>query len=84
LHTTNLRKVGGSIMLAVPRPILDLLRLEAGSTVGLSVEEGRLVVKPASKPRYTLDELLAQCAPEAAISPEDQDWLDIPPSGREL
>jgi antitoxin ChpS len=71
-------------MLAVPRPILDLLRLEAGSTVGLSVEEGRLVVKPASKPRYTLDELLAQCAPEAAISPEDQDWLDIPPSGREL
>ena len=84
MHTTNLRKVGGSIMLAVPRPILDLLRLEAGSTVGLSVEEGRLVVKPASKPRYTLDELLAQCAPEAAISPEDQDWLDIPPSGREL
>ena len=84
MHTTNLRKVGGSIMLAVPRPILDLLRLEAGSTVGLSVEEGRLVVKPASKPRYTLDELLAQCTPEAAISQEDKDWLDIPPSGREL
>jgi antitoxin ChpS len=84
VHTTNLRKVGGSIMLAVPRPILDLLRLEAGAAVGLSVEEGRLVVQAASKPRYTLDELLAQCEPDAPISPADRDWLDIPPAGREL
>ena len=84
MHTTKLRKVGGSIMMAVPRPILDLLRLEAGATVGLSVEEGRLVVQPASKPRYTLDELLAQCAPDVAISQEDREWLDVPPSGREL
>jgi len=84
MHTTNLRKVGGSVMLAVPRPILDLLRLEAGATVGLSVEEGRLIIQAASKPRYTLDGLLAQCAPEATISQEDRDWLDVPPSGREL
>jgi antitoxin ChpS len=84
MHTTNLPKVGGSIMLAVPRPILDLLRLEAGAAVGLSVEEGRLIIQPASKPRYTLDELLAQCEPDAAISQEDRDWLDAPPAGQEL
>jgi antitoxin ChpS len=84
MHTTNLRKVGRSVMLAIPRRILDLLRMEAGATVGLSVEEGRLIVQAASKPRYTLDELLAQCAPEAAISQEDRDWLDVPPSVREL
>ena len=84
MHTTKLRKVGGSIMMAVPRPILDLLRLEAGATVGLSVEEGRLVVQPASKPRYTIDELLAQCAPDAPISQEEQDWLDVLPTGREF
>jgi antitoxin ChpS len=84
MHTTNLREIGGSVVLTVPRPILDLLHLEAGASVELSVEEGRLVVQPASKPRYTLDELLAQFAPDVAISQEDREWLDVPPSGREL
>ena len=51
MHTTNLRKVGGSIMLAVPPAILDLLHLHAGATVGLAVEHGRLVVEPALRPR---------------------------------
>jgi antitoxin ChpS len=36
------------------------------------------------KPRYTLDELLAQCQPDAVMSQEDRDWLDVSPSGREL
>ena len=61
MHTTNLRKVGGSVMLAVPRAILDMLHLEAGATVGLAVNGEQLVVVPQPKPRYTLDELLAQC-----------------------
>jgi antitoxin ChpS len=34
MHTTSLRKVGGSIMLAVPPVILDMLHLAAGATVG--------------------------------------------------
>ncbi len=84
MHTSNLRKVGGSVMLAVPRPILDLLRLEAGAAVGLSVEDGCLIVQPAPKPRYTLDQLLAQCEPDDAISQEDRRWLDVHSSGREL
>ena len=50
MHTTNLRKVGGSIMLAVPPAILDLLHLRAGATVGLAVDQGRLVVEPNPKP----------------------------------
>ena len=37
MHTTNLRKVGGSIMLAVPPAFLDQLHLQAGATVGLAV-----------------------------------------------
>ena len=54
MHTTILRKVGGSVMLAVPPAILDLLHLEAGATVGLAVDRGRLVVRPRTKPTYTL------------------------------
>jgi antitoxin ChpS len=84
MHTTNLRKVGGSVMLAVPRAILDLLHLEAGATVGLAVDGERLVVQPQPKPRYTLDELLAQCDPDAELTSEDRAWIDAAPSGREL
>ncbi len=84
MHTTNLRKVGGSVMLAVPPAILDLLHLEAGATVGLAVDGDRLVVDPRVKPRYTLDELLAQCDPDAPVSDEDRAWLNLPPAGREL
>jgi hypothetical protein len=31
MHTTNLREIGGSVVLTVPRPVLDLLHLEAGA-----------------------------------------------------
>ena len=84
MHITNLRKVGGSVMLAVPRAILDLLKLEAGATVGLAVDGDRLVVQPQAKPRYTLDELLAQSHPKADITEEDRAWLDLDRAGREL
>jgi antitoxin ChpS len=84
MHTTNLRKVGGSVMLAVPPAILDLLHLEAGATVGIAVEGERLVIQPQAKPRYTLDELLAQCDPNAAEMQEDREWVNLAPVGREL
>ena len=83
-HTTNLRKVGGSVMLAVPPVLLDLLRLRPGSRVGLAVEKGRLVVEPQQRPRYTLDELLARCYSKAPRSREDREWLDAKPVGGEL
>jgi len=84
MHITNLRKVGGSVMLAVPPAILDLLHLEAGATVGIAVDRGRLVVRPQTKPKYTLDELLAQCDARARLSKKDRAWLDLAPAGREL
>jgi len=84
MHTTNLRKVGGSIMLAIPPAILDLLQLRAGATVGLAVDRGRLVIEPTLRPRYSLDELLAQCDASADLSAEDRAWLDNKPVGNEL
>jgi antitoxin ChpS len=84
MHTTNLRKVGGSVMLAVPPAILDLLHLEVGATVGLEVEGDTLVVATQVKPHYTLDELLAQCDADAPLSEEDHEWVGLPPVGREL
>jgi antitoxin ChpS len=84
MHTTNLRKVGGSVMLAVPPALLDILHLTVGSTVGLAVDHGCLVVNPNPRPRYTLEELLVQCDFSAEISAEDREWLDGGPVGSEL
>jgi len=71
-------------MLAVPPALLDVLQLAAGAKVGLAVDNGRLVVEPSARPRYTLDELLAQCEINAEITEEDQEWLNARPVGREL
>ena len=84
MHTTNLRKVGGSVMLAVPPALLDILHLQPGAKVGIAVESGRLVVEPQQRRRYTLDELLAQCDPKAPRGTEEQEWLDSKPAGGEL
>jgi len=84
MHKTNLRKVGGSVMLAVPPAILDLLGLEAGAQVALTVDGGRLLVDPRPAPRYTLDELVAQCDPNAKVSAEDKAWQRSGTAGREL
>ncbi len=84
MHKTNLRKVGGSVMLAVPPAILDLLHLHVGATVGLTVDAGRLVIEPSPRQRYSLEELLAQCDVSADISEEDRTWLDDTPVGSEL
>jgi antitoxin ChpS len=84
MHTTSLRKVGGSIMLAVPPALLDILHLRPGVKVGIAIESGRLVVEPQQRPRYTLDELLAQCDPKATRVKEDREWLDSKPAGAEL
>jgi antitoxin ChpS len=84
MHTTNLRKVGGSVMLAVPPALLDILRLQPGAKVGITVESGRLVVEPHRRHRYTMAELLAQCDPMARRGKQEQEWLDSKPAGREL
>ena len=84
MHTTNLRKVGGSIMMAVPPALLDILGLRPGAKVGITVQSGRLIVEPRQRPRYTLDELLAQCNPKAPRNREEREWLDNKPAGGEL
>ncbi len=71
-------------MLAVPPALLELLNLRAGAQVGVGVDNGRLIVEPNQRPRYSLDELLAQCDPSAAQSTEESDWLKGNPVGREL
>ncbi len=84
MHTTTLRKVGGSVMMAVPPAIREMLKIGVGSSVGLHVDHGRLIVDPKPARRYTLDELIAQCDPTAPLAEEDPPWLYGSPLGNEL
>lgn len=88
MHMTNLRKVGGSVMLAVPPAILDLLKLQVGAIVGLSVDGGEMILKPQPKRSLSLEALLAeQESANELIQDSDAElkaWQYAKPVGREL
>ena len=84
MPVATLRKVGGSVMLTVPPAILDLLNLRPGATLDVEVDGGRVVMQPRVRPRYTLDELLAQCDASAEPTAEDRAWTAGAAMGSEL
>ena len=69
--------------MAIPKRVLELLGLHAGSQVNVNVKNGQLVIVPKVKPRYALSELIAQCDFSQPISQEEREWLDITPVGLE-
>ena len=83
MHTTRLKRVGGSVMLTVPPALLNALSLGTDNAVGMVIDNGRLIVEPYRRPQYSLAELLAQCDPNAEISAEEREWLDAPATGQE-
>ncbi|SEQ32877.1 AbrB/MazE/SpoVT family DNA-binding domain-containing protein [Giesbergeria anulus] len=82
MHTSTLRTVGGSIALTIPQKLARALGLHAGDTVSLDAEQGRLIVAPAARRSYTLEQVLAMQgdAPLAL----DTDWDTMPATGREV
>ena len=83
MPTATLRTIGGSVVMAIPKHLLELVHLQAGSRVDMEVRQGRLIVVPQKKKRYKLADLLAQCQPALPITSEEQEWLDTPALGLE-
>ena len=83
-HKARLRKVGGSVMVAIPPGLLEELDLKSDASVDMTVKSGKLMLEASARPRFTLDELLAQCRSDVAMDSEERDWLDIPATGREI
>jgi antitoxin ChpS len=83
MSTATLRTVGGSVVMAIPKRLLEMVDLRAGSQVDVNVQNGRLIVVPQKKKRYKLSELLAQCDPALPLSQEELDWIDAPAMGQE-
>ena len=83
MSTTTLRTAGGSVVMAIPKRILELVNLQSGSMVDIEVKDGHLVIEPIKKPHYKLADLLAQCDFNIFIGTDEQAWLDAPDVGLE-
>jgi antitoxin ChpS len=83
MYRTRLRTVGGSVMFAIPKALLESLELEANASVGLTIDQGKLIVDPHPARRYCLDELVAACDTSTPATAEDAEWLRDLPVGRE-
>ena len=82
MHSATLRSLGGSVALTLPKQLLKALSLESGSAVDITLERGKLIVSPKKRPKYTLDELLAQC--EGKKFRIDKTWDQAAPVGKEV
>ena len=57
---TQIQKWGNSLAVRIPRSFAHESKIAQGSTVEVSLEEGKIVVAPVSEREYTLEELLAK------------------------
>lgn len=83
MTTVTLRNLGGSVVMTLPKKILNLVNLHTGSQVSIDVQDGKLIIEPKAKPHYRLVELMAQCDLSQPLSAEEQSWLDDATTGHE-
>ncbi|MDE2445252.1 MAG: AbrB/MazE/SpoVT family DNA-binding domain-containing protein [Alphaproteobacteria bacterium] len=84
MSIATLRAVGGSVMVSIPKPMLEGLGLTANAKVSLHLDGDRLVIEPRRKPKYKLAELLEQCDLETPAHPEISEWDSHQPQGKEI
>jgi antitoxin MazE len=80
----RLTKVGNSVAVRLPKPVLTELKLQAGDSVDIAIVKRQIVLKPVRatgrRKRVTLEHLLKDLKPEH-LRPEI-DWG--PPVGNEV
>ena len=81
---SQLRSVGGSVMVTVPKPLLETLGFTANMPVSLSIEGENLVISRKKRRKYTLDELLAKCDLTLPLSDTEKEWMNTPLVGNEI
>lgn len=61
---TRIQKWGNSLALRIPQAFAAEVGLSQDSPVELTLEEGRLVIKPVPAGTFTLEDLLAGITPD--------------------
>ena len=78
MTTSTFRRLGKSVLLAIPSPILASLNWNAGDEVYLAVSHGCLVVHPKCFPHYTRTALLREMGVYEAKSEAITKTADTP------
>ncbi|WP_290432784.1 AbrB/MazE/SpoVT family DNA-binding domain-containing protein [uncultured Parasutterella sp.] len=89
MATLALRKVGGSVVLTLPKTLLDLLNAKAGDNVEYTFDNGKLVIdsKPKRRklPKYDLSQLLEEHKQIMPLLEEEYAaWDRMKPVGTEM
>lgn len=77
---TRIQKWGNSLAVRIPQAFASEAGLTKDSPVDIRLENGRVVISPARRKVYTLDELLADITPEKLH--DEVDWGE--PRGKEI
>jgi len=81
--TLTIQKWGNSAAIRLPAALMARAGLTIGDKVDPDVELG-LVKLVAAKPKYSLENLVAECNPSAPIPADMQAWEAMQPVGREV
>jgi antitoxin MazE len=57
---TRVQKWGNSLALRIPKSFADEVGIRKESSVEVSLTDGKLVITPVTKPKLTLEQLLAK------------------------
>ena len=61
---TRVQKWGNSLALRIPKSFASEIGLQKETSVEISLDDGRLVITPVSRPKPTLKQLLAKVTQE--------------------
>lgn len=61
---TRVQKWGNSLALRIPKSFAAEVGIDSNSSVEMSLRDGKLIVVPKDKPKFTLKQLLAQVTEE--------------------
>ncbi len=82
----KLRKVGGSLMFAMPPEVIREFSLSANQQISARAAKGRTILEPTKRSvrRRTYAELLALCDLNAPVSAAERALIDMPSVGSEV
>jgi antitoxin MazE len=56
--TVAIAKWGNSLAVRIPQAIAEQVQIQAGSAISIEIVDGKIVLTPQKRKKYTLDELL--------------------------
>jgi antitoxin MazE len=62
--TSAIAKWGNSLAVRIPQAIAEQVQIQAGSEISIEIIDGKIVLTPHRRKKYTLDELLDEMTSE--------------------